>query len=209
MLRIFFIMSLGFLLFGCGEKSVQTQPAASITSIKPATQIAFENEIKKLNANIKNAGAPGTRAYEEANKALENFWDDKQKNMSRVDDWVCMYSNSSKWDPKQNVSNPKKTSMTDGPPEDDEYKILGAFCTDVDIEYKPIDLKRGSETTVRIKVANAPNIESLYAGDVIAISGPIQKGYTDGKFQVMPLEIYPGYKIHVDADTLKIVKKGS
>jgi hypothetical protein len=195
-------------LIGCGDQkssSSNAQPTPPTppakTSLKPQSQLDFEKELKSAQAGLNSSGQPGTRAYEEAKAALDNFWSTKKANMTRVDGWVCMYTNSYKWEPERNIGNPMKTSAP-GPVEYDQYELLGAYCTDADKPYKSIDAFRGGETGVRILVSKAKNIEPLYAGDVIAVSGPLNK-----TFGVQPQ--LNSYRIDIDADEMKVIKKGN
>jgi len=192
-------------LISCGDQNSSTSNAQPTppakTSLKPQSQLDFERELKSLQSRVASAGQPGTRAYEEAKNALDNFWSSKQANMTRVDGWVCMYTNSYKWEPQKNIGNPMKTSSP-GPIEYDQYELLGTYCTDADRPYKSIDALRGGETGVRILVSKAKNIEPLYAGDVIAISGPLNKTYG-----IQPQ--VNSYRIDIDADSMSVVKKGS
>ncbi|OZA15483.1 MAG: hypothetical protein B7Y05_03675 [Polynucleobacter sp. 24-46-87] len=192
-------------LIGCGDQNssssnAQPTPPAK-TSLKPQSQLDFEKELKSAQAKVNSSGQPGTRAYEEAKNELDNFWSSKKANMTRVDGWVCMYTNSYKWEPERNIGNPMKTSAP-GPVEYDQYELLGAYCTDADKPYKSIDAFRGGETGVRILVSKAKNIEPLYAGDVIAVSGPLNK-----TFGVQPQ--LNSYRIDIDADSMKVIKKGN
>ena len=186
-------------LIGCGDQNSSSSNAK--TSLKPQSQLDFEKELKTAQARVNSSGQPGTRAYEEAKNALDNFWSSKAANMTRVDGWVCMYTNSYKWEPERNIGNPMKTSAP-GPVEYDQYELLGAYCTDADKPYKSIEAFRGGETGVRILVSKAKNIEPLYAGDVIAVSGPLNK-----TFGVQP-ELN-SYRIDIDADSMKVIKKGN
>lgn len=191
-------------LIGCGDqnslsRNPQPTPPAN-TSLKPQSQLDFEKELKSAQARVDSSGQPGTRAYVEAKAALDNFWSDKRANMTRVDGWVCMYTDSYPWEPERNIRNPMKTSAP-GPVEYDQYELLGAFCTDADKPYKSIEAFRGGETGVRILVSNAKNVEPLYAGDVIAVSGPLNK-----TFGVQPQ--LNSYRIDIDAESMKVIKKG-
>lgn len=188
------------LLIGCGDGSTNHGILSFGSSLKPASQVKFENEIKSLNAELKRE-RPGTRAYEQATQALRNFWKDKQKNMSSVDGWVCVYSFSTPWDPKRSVSNPNSTTRSRGSSKDDQYQLLGADCTDADKPLKGFEIARGGEMTVYLKVSKATNIESLYYGDVIQVTGAVDL--------VRPYELASSYQIWINADSLKIVKRGS
>lgn len=192
-------------LSACSEQATvannKATTSSSSTSLKPQSQLAFEVELKNLQERVRSSGQPGTRAFEEAQDALDNFWKNKKSSLTRVDEWVCMYTNSYKWVPADNINNPMKTSSR-GPVEYDQYEILSAFCTDADKPYKALDVMRGGEIGVRILVSKAKDIQPLYAGDVIAVSGPVREG-----FSIQPN--VNSYRIDINADSIKIVKKGS
>jgi hypothetical protein len=198
-------------IVGCGDKSGTSQSeglSRTSTSLKPQSQLDFENSIKQINAKMSSAGASGTRGYEEASQGLKNFWDDKMKNMSRVDDWVCIYTSPFKWEPERNIKNPSaRIGMGDGPIEDNEYQIR---CADADKPFKAEEMSRDNEIQIRIKVSKASNITPIYSGDVISFSGPLDK-FKD----LLGVEVYsvgprePLYIMTVNADSLKIIKKGS
>ena len=184
------------LIAGCGDKS-----------LKPTSQIEFEKEIRRLSAEL-SSQTPGTRNHALAYQALEDFWADKKRNMSRVDRWVCIYSNSNPWNPKVHIENPNDTGVSKGSSEDDQYVILGAYCTDADKPLRGLEIGRGGEITINLKVSKAPNMETLYLGDVIEVSGSVQRDIS-GAFRVRPYELSPSYKIWIDADALRVVKKGN
>jgi len=172
---------LAFWLLGCNNSDAQRTP-----SLKPKSQLDFENELRNLNLRVERALPPGTRAYEAANKDLENFWKTKASSITRVDGWVCRYSDAYKWVPTER---------------DGYYELIGFFCNDADRPYNAIELYT-SEIDIRIHVSKARNIEPIYSGDVIAVSGPIRNSYSG---------IRPhgnSYRINIDADSMRIIKKG-
>lgn len=191
---------------GCGDGSVKQTFVSPNTSIKPQSQLQFEGEIKRINIELDKA-TPGTRAREEAQKALDSFWSDKQRNMSQVERWVCVYSNSYPWDPMHNIRNPNSTSVSPGSPEDDRFELLGAFCTDVDISIKQQVVGRGGQINISIRVSTVPNIEKIYYGDVLQVSGAVERDFS-GTYRVMPYSQL-SYRIWIEADSLRILSKGS
>ena len=189
LLAIFVLALITLATVGCGEKTS--------SSLRPQSQLDFEKELKSMQARVNNSGPHGSRAYEEAKAALDNFWKNKRANMTRVDGWVCMHTDSFKWQPR--INNPYGES---GPAEKNEYSLPGDFCSDADIPYERFMGFRQGHTYVKIPVSKAQNIEPLYPGDVIAITGKIRSIGPD-------IDILRNYYIRIDADSIKVVKKGN
>lgn len=204
------ILSVGLfaLLAGCGDTPVSSGSSTSTSSLKPSSQRQFEDEIRQLNSGLTKA-SPGTRQYEQASEAIQKFWDDKSKTLARVDGWVCVYSNTTPWDPKTQIENPNRSSGNSSSDEADQYRLLGSFCTDPDKPLGVMEIGRGGEMTIVMKVSKAPNLERLFYGDVIQVSGSVERDWSSGVYRVRPYELAPSFKIWIDADSISIVKKGS
>ena len=157
-------------------------------SLKPQSQLAFEKELQSVNEEVDKKCFPdkyGTRACEKAKEAKENFWKDKRDNMTRVDNWVCKYTNTYKWVPSE-----------------DDYRLLGHFCNDA---YSPAGIASFThnfkmQMEVVIPFNEVTNVEPLYQGDVIAVSGRIDPTMSIQKH-------FSGYRIKIIADSFKVIKK--
>jgi len=166
------------MIYGCNDEK----------SLKPKSQLDFENELKKLHANVSNSGAPGTRAYEAASNQLVNFWTNKKASLRNIDGWVCVYTDSIPWEPKRNIY-------------DGQYILLRNFCGDADKSFNQIRINTGSTIGFTIPVSKAQNIEPLYAGDIIAITGVVN---TPNDLE----SSFFSYQLDIQANSVKIIKKG-
>ena len=169
-------------------------------SLKPQSQLAFEKELQSVKNEVDKKCFPdkyGTRACEKAKEAEENFWKDKRDNMTRVDNWVCKYTNTYKWVPRKERSGDTPYNQPE-----DVYRLLGAYCNDA---YSPAGIasfthKFKMEMEVEIPFNKVTNVEPLYQGDVIAVSGRIDLTHSIQKH-------FSGYRIKIIADSFKVIKK--
>ena len=90
---------------------------------------------------------------------------------------------------------PERSGNTRPDQPKDIYKLLGTFCTSA------VSPHINTEMTLEIPISKAPNIQPLYNGDIIAVSGSIDK------WLGIQSILFGGYSVSIIVDSFKVIKK--